>query len=288
MNAPCHLEMPGTVESCAVFASPHSARVYPPDLLTRSVLDQRALRSSEDAYVDLLVQSAPALGAPLLLGGVPRAYVDVNRAAGELDPALIDGVPRGVLNPRVASGLGVIPRVVAGGRAIYRGKLTRAEAERRIAAFWVPYHDTLSELLAAQRARFGMAILFDMHSMPHEAIAGHARRGQPAPQVVIGDRFGASAAPGLVEAVEGIFAATGLRVARNTPFAGAYVAQTYGQPSQGQHVIQIEIDRALYLDEHRVEPHVGFAGFRALMDDVVAALAALGREGRTAQPLAAE
>lgn len=288
MTAAFHLDMPRHPRSCVVFASPHSARNYPDDLLRSSILDRRALRSSEDAYVDLLVRAAPKAGSPLLLGGVPRAYVDYNRAAAELDPALIDGVARGVLNPRVASGLGVIPRVVAGGRAIYRGKLPRTEAERRLHCFWEPYHARLGALLEAQRAQFGQAILIDVHSMPHEAIAGHGRGSAKAPEVVIGDRFGASADAALVASVQAVFADAGLRVVRNAPFAGAYVAQAYGSPSQGQHVIQIEIDRALYLDEARVEPHGGFAEFQSKMDRIITELAALGQSGVAGLQLAAE
>ncbi len=285
---PFELVQPKRVTSCVVFASPHSARDYPADLLRASPLDICALRSSEDAYVDLLLRAAPEQGAPLLLGGVPRAYVDYNRAAGELDPALIDGVGRVSLNPRVAAGLGVIPRVVSRGRAIYRGKLPRAEAERRIAQFWRPYHSALDTLLQSQRARFGQTILLDMHSMPHEAVGNDLRRGRDRPDVVVGDRFGAAAAPWVVEAVEAAFRAAGLRVARNAPFAGAHVVQAYGRPSMNMHAVQVEIDRTLYLDEARVEPHSGFADFQALMNRVVGELAALGSGAGQVLPLAAE
>lgn len=271
-----------------VFASPHSARDYPASLRRQSVLDLQALRSSEDAYVDLLLRAAPAHGAHLLLGGAPRAYVDYNRAACELDPALIEGVPRGALNPRVAAGLGVIPRVVARGRAIYRGKLARAEAETRLNRFWHPYHAKLQSLLTEQQDRHGHAVLLDFHSMPHEAVAAQSRGTHTHPQVVIGDRFGASAAPWVVDRIEAVFRAAGLRVARNSPFAGAYMVQAYGRPSQGMHAVQIEIDRALYLDEARVQPHPGFGAFQRTMDRIVAELAGLGNAQGEAAPLAAE
>jgi N-formylglutamate deformylase len=186
-------------------------------------------------------------------------------------------------NPRVSSGLGVVPRVVAGGRAIYRGRLTHADARARIEGFWVPYHAALRGLMAESRELFGEAVLIDCHSMPHEAVdAGRSRR----PDVVLGDRFGAAAAPGLVERVEAAFQRAGLRVARNAPFAGAYVAQTYGRPAHGSHAIQIEIDRALYMDEARVERRADFAAFAAVLEEVVGELCAIGRE--RAAPLAAE
>jgi N-formylglutamate amidohydrolase len=203
---------------------------------------------------------------------VPRAYVDFNRGADELDPALIAGVARGGLNPRVASGLGVIARVVANGRPIYRAPLSRSEAEARIARYWRPYHAALAQLLRRQHARFGQVVLCDMHSMPHEAICAHRSR----PEVVLGDRYGAACAPQVLDRIEAVFRDAGLKVMRNAPFAGAYVAQHYGRPSAGMHAVQIEIDRGLYLDEARVEPGPGFDAFRALMRGIVADLVALG------------
>lgn len=255
-----------------VFASPHSGRDYPADFLASAVLDRQAIRSSEDAFVDHLFDAAPRHGAPLLAARAPRAFIDLNRAADELDPAVIEGIQRVPHNPRVSSGLGVIPRVVAGGRAIYRGKLSLAEAERRISRFWHPYHQALAELIDETRAAFGSAVLIDCHSMPHEAIEAHSRPGQPRPDVVLGDRFGVAAGQEVMDCVQAAFEASGLRVVRNAPFAGAYVAQAYGRPARGVHVVQVEIDRSLYMDEVRIEPLPGFGAFRDLIGGVVAEL----------------
>lgn len=272
-----HLHLPASITTSVVFASPHSGCHYPPEFMRRTVLDPHAIRSSEDAFVDELIADAPRFGAPLLRALAPRAYVDLNRSADELDPALIDGVRRMMPNPRISSGLGVIPRVVANGRAIYRGKLSLAEAEARIAQVWRPYHATLQRILDEQRARFGEAILLDMHSMPHEAIESYAQRGRPTPEVVLGDRFGASAESGLMTRIEAVFLDAGFRTARNAPFAGAYIAQHYGRPSRQQHAIQIEIDRSLYMDERSIMPGPGFAAMRKVMAQVIAELADVGR-----------
>ena len=279
------LRQPARQTAPVVFSSPHSGADYPPAFLMHSALDQRTIRSSEDAFVDRLFDMAPEMGAPLLAARVPRAYVDLNRAADELDPAVIDGIVRPAHNPRISSGLGVIPRVVAGGQAIYSGKLSLAEAEARIQKFWHPYHAALRGLIDSTHQRFGEALLIDCHSMPHEAIEAHARPGQLRPEVVLGDRFGAAASRDVVDRIEAAFAAAGLRVARNAPFAGAYIAQAYGRPSRRTHVIQVEIDRALYMDEVRVEPLAGFAAFRGLIAGVVAEIC--GARRREA-PLAAE
>ncbi len=279
------LNEPAVRSSNAIFASPHSGRDYPWAFLRRSVLDERAIRSSEDAFVDLLFQDAPAFGAPLLAATAPRAFIDLNRSSEELDPALIEDVRKTSHNPRVTSGLGVIPRVVANGRPIYRGKLPLLEAQGRLQDHWHPYHDRLQSLMDETRADFGDVILIDCHSMPHEAIDSIGTGGVPHPEIVLGDRFGAAASGDIVERIEAAFAAAGLRVARNTPFAGAYTAQHYGRPSKGQHVIQVEIDRALYMNERLIRPNANFAAFHALIRSVVAEITDIGRRE---MPLAAE
>ena len=181
-----------------VFASPHSGREYPASFLRRAVLNASEIRSSEDAFVDQLFEAVPTYGAPLLTASAPRAYLDLNRGADELDSALIEGVRRSAHNPRIASGLGVIPRVVANGRHIYRGKLTMIEAHQRIAQYWRPYHDQLQTLLDESNNSFGEAILIDCHSMPHEALENIGPPGGARPDVVLGDRFGATAAGSVV------------------------------------------------------------------------------------------
>lgn len=277
---PYTLHLPPALRSGVVFASPHSGRDYPDAFLRRSVLDAQRLRSSEDAFVDRLLQGVTAEGATLIEARFPRAYVDLNRAEDELDPALIEGLKRSAGGSRVAAGLGVIPRVVAGGRAIYSGKITQAEAEARLAQVWRPYHARLQALLAARQARFGQVLLLDMHSMPSDPLGS-----SPAavPDIVLGDRFGASAAAGLVAAIEAVFAGAGLDVVRNAPFAGAYVANRYGRPAEGVHVVQVEINRALYMDEKRILPSADFPAFAARMKQITARLSALVPEaGRLA------
>ncbi|MCC0062739.1 MAG: N-formylglutamate amidohydrolase [Defluviimonas sp.] len=284
--APYTLTMPKRRTTGVVVASPHSGRYYPADFLRASVLGERMLRSSEDAFVDDLLEGVPGLGAPLLAATHPRAWLDLNRAADELDPAVIEGVAMSAHNPRISSGLGVIPRVVAGGRAIYRGKVPSSEAERRLLAVWQPYHECLGQLMQEARATFGIAVLLDIHSMPHEAMDSIAAAGARRPEIVLGDRYGASAAPAVVESVEAAFEAAGLRTLRNAPFAGAYVAQTYGRPSRGQHALQIEIDRSLYMNEIEIRPNGNFAAFRALLTGILAGLMGLAEGGDL--PLVAE
>ncbi len=286
MSHPAYeLVHPEQNRSCVVFASPHSGRDYSFSFLRASVLDAHAIRSSEDAFVDLLFNAAPRFGAPFLTAGAPRAYVDLNRSRDELDPALIEGVRRQGHNPRVASGLGVIPRVVANGRVIYRGKLPLEEAQRRIDSYWAPYHAMLQKLLDDAHQRHGQSILIDCHSMPHEAMDGVALQGMKRPDVVLGDRFGAAASAEIVDRIEAAFTLAGFNVTRNTPFAGAYITQAYGRPSRGQHAVQIELDRSLYMNEALIRPNGNFEAVQKALQSVIAEITLIG-QGRV--PLAAE
>ena len=229
---PFALQTPFLANSGVVFSSPHSGRAYFSDFVGASRLDLRRLRASEDAFVDELFAAALEFGAPMLSAVAPRAFIDLNRCPSDLDPSLLAGASRRSTNPRVAAGLGVVPRIVAEGVPIYNGKLTLAEAEERIRHWHDPYHRRLSGLLADTRRRFGRALLIDCHSMPSGAVALSHRRGSPV-DIVLGDRFGASADSALVDAIEAAFTEAGFRVERNTPFAGGYITERYGRPEEG-------------------------------------------------------
>lgn len=278
MQHPFNLYLPENWQSAAIFSVPHSGRDYSDAFLRESCLSAHDIRSSEDAYADELVESAPLNGAPLLVATAPRAFVDLNRGADELDSAIVQGAVTNKHNPRVASGLGVIPRVVAEGRAIQRGKIDMATAQLRLQQNYHPYHDQLSALLEQTRSRFGTAILFDCHSMPHDALANMVVRGQRKPDIVLGDRFGASASKAVMDQVEAAFVAQGFAVARNMPFAGAFITRTYGRPANNQHAIQIEIDRGLYLDERKIEKSAGFADVQQRMAQVITRLVQIGAD----------
>ncbi|MEM7668635.1 MAG: N-formylglutamate amidohydrolase [Pseudomonadota bacterium] len=252
-----------------VFSSPHSGRHYPDDLVERSQLGLVRLRASEDALVDQLFSAAPRHGAPLIAGLLPRAYLDLNRAPDELDPALIEGLRSSGVNQRVLAGLGVIPRVVAEGAPIYNGKISLADARDRIARYHTPFHQTLQRLLHDARERFGSALLIDCHSMPSEALRAAPKVAGCTPEIVLGDRFGSAASRAYVAETQAAFERAGFRVVRNAPFAGGYITQRYGKPAHGFHAIQIEIDRGIYLDQKRVEPNSSFDEIRSLIDGIV-------------------
>lgn len=254
-----------------IFASPHSGRRYPADLMAQTRIGLISLRRSEDAYVDELFAEAAAHGASVLSATVARVYIDLNRDAIELDPDMFeDRLPAAATaaTPRVQAGLGAIPRISGDGQAIYRRKLSLSEIERRMSAVYRPYHAALARLVEQTRQSFGCTVLVDCHSMPSCA------RGAHAPDIVLGDRFGASCHPSVTALAEATLRRLGYRVARNAPFAGGHITQTYGRPSARLHALQIEINRALYIDERTLERTSGFARIRADMGRLAEALSA--------------
>ena len=259
-----------------VFASPHSGRIYPKRLMAASRLDGAAIRRSEDAHVDTLLAGAPAHGATVIIARLARAWLDLNRAPWELDPAMFeDELPayaRGG-STRVAAGLGSIARIVAEGEEIYARKLTFAEARSRVEAVHEPYHAALNDLIGGARKAWGVAVLVDWHSMP--SAAARQGTGGKACDIVLGDRFGSACAPTIARLVERTLTDLGYRVARNAPYAGGYTTERYGKPHKNVHALQIEINRALYMDESTLEPGAGFAGLCTDLNRVFAALAAV-------------
>ena len=250
-----------------VFCSPHSGRTYPRVLLDASRLDAHGLRKSEDCFVDDLFGGVAAIGAPIISARFPRAYVDVNREPYELDPELFGQVLPTYANGqsiRVAGGLGTIARIVADGEEIYRTPPTLAAALERVERLYRPFHSNLAELLERTRVRFGVAILIDCHSMPSAAMT---QTGSNRPDIVIGDRFGASCDPRLTRMVRDQLARMGYHTLLNRPYAGGFITEHYGRPHTGVHALQIEINRALYLDEVSLHPTARFARLQAdLMD----------------------
>ncbi|HEY8595454.1 MAG TPA: N-formylglutamate amidohydrolase [Devosiaceae bacterium] len=257
-----------------VFNSSHSGRDYPERFLGMTRLDHLSIRQSEDAHIDDLFGRAPHMGAPMLRAHFPRAYLDVNREPYELDPQmfcepLIEGC--NVNSPRVAAGLGTLARIVAENKPIYRERLTLADARMRIEGIYRPYHATLQKLLTETLNQFGVALLIDCHSMPRLTRSGD----RPPPDIVLGDRYGATCAPAIMELVETVFTAAGLKVARNRPYAGGYVVRSYGRPTYGVHALQIEISRHLYMNETTLARHDGYEPVRQIIGRLISTLISL-------------
>jgi N-formylglutamate amidohydrolase len=252
-----------------VLSSPHSGRIYPKAFLAASRLDARTLRKSEDCYVEELFGACVPLGAPLIAATFPRCYLDVNREPYELDPGLFHGRLPDYANTqsvRVVGGLGTIARIVSDTEEIYRERLDVGEALERIERLYKPFHARLAGLIEAARQRFGCAVLIDCHSMPS---ANPAAGGPSRPDVVLGDRFGSSCESDLTRLARDVFAAEGLQVALNRPYAGGFITEHYGRPSRGMHALQIEINRALYMNEDTFERTAAYDQLQATLERVL-------------------
>jgi N-formylglutamate amidohydrolase len=261
-----------------IFASPHSGTDYPADFVNNSPLDLPSLRKSEDSFVDELFAAAPDHGMPLLRALFPRSYIDPNREPFELDPGMFsDDLPdyANTQSSRVHAGLGTIARLVSSGQEIYGKKLRFAEAADRINANYRPYHRELRDLLDQTREEFGCYLLIDCHSMPsvggpHDPDAGRRRA-----DIVLGDCFASACNEAVIRTVETVFAARGYQVSRNKPFAGGFTTRHYGHPQQGRHALQIEINRALYMDEAAIQHNDGMAKMTSDVTAVIETLAGI-------------
>jgi N-formylglutamate amidohydrolase len=271
-----------------VFNSPHSGRLYTKAFLAQSRLDARAIRRSEDHYVDELFGRAVSLGAPMLVAHFPRAFLDVNREPYELDPRMFDGAlppHANISSMRVAGGLGTVPRLVAENMEIYRGRMPVEDALTRIETIYKPYHAALRRLIARTHVRYGRAILIDCHSMPGNVrVAGSGVR----PDIIIGDRYGTSASADLSRAATTLLEDLGFTVTRNKPYAGGFITEHYGRPARGLHALQIEVNRGLYVDETTLEKKPEFTWLANMLGRFFADFAAHVETSTDSLALAAE
>lgn len=261
-----------------VFNSPHSGKVYPQAFLDCSRLDLQTLRRSEDSFVDELANGVVKRGYPLMRAHFPRCFVDVNREPYELDPRMFEGRLPPFANTRsmrVAGGLGTVARVVGDAQEIYDQRISVDEALRRIENLYKPYHRALRRLFTKAHREFDTAILVDCHSMPSST---GPKDDRPRADVVLGDRYGTSCVAAVSEVVETTLRGKGYAVSRNKPYAGGFITEHYGNPAAGLHAIQIEFNRALYMNERRFERAAGFAQVAADIETLADRLAAIPLE----------
>jgi N-formylglutamate amidohydrolase len=275
LDPPFEILEPIEWRSPVVFNSPHSGRVYPPAFLAAARLDLATLRRSEDSFVDELFAGVVRRGHPLMRAHFPRCYVDVNREPYELDPRMFDGRLPSFANTRsmrVAGGLGTVARVVGEAQEIYHERLPVSEALRRIEGLYKPYHRALRRLMSGIHRDFGAAVLVDCHSMPS---AVGAKDDRPRADIVIGDRYGTSCVGAVADTMEETLRGLGYSVNRNKPYAGGFITEHYGNPASGLHSVQLEVNRALYMDERRFERAASFVRLAADLVTMADRLAAV-------------
>jgi N-formylglutamate amidohydrolase len=260
---------PAAPRSPVVLSVPHAGRAYSEGLLAAARVSRARLESLEDRLVDRLVWRAVEDGAVALIADSPRAEIDLNRDERELDPAMVLPRPPAdstVESARTRGGLGLIPARIAGSGAIWRHRIAAAEVARRIERIHRPFHEAIEAELELAKARFGIAVLLDCHSMPPRGTVGDA-------PVVLGDRHGGSIAEALVAAAERAGREAGFKVARNAPYAGGHITERHGRPRRGVHALQLELDRSLYLAPDLRTTGPGFDRVARLIAAIASALA---------------
>lgn len=256
-----------------VVDSPHNGVDWPADF--EHVVTWAELMTSVDAYVDELFGAAPAVGGTLLAALFPRTYVDPNRAEDDLDAALIDGDWPHPLNPtgKTAAGMGVIRRLILDGRPLYDRPLASAQILHRLETFHRPYHAALAATLDRAHARHGVVFHLDAHSMKPVGTPMNDDAGRARPDVVLSDREGTTCDPAFIDRTAAVLRDLGYRVAINDPYKGAEIVRRHSDPANGRHSLQIELNRALYLDPQTFERAEGFDRLKADMDTLLRELA---------------
>jgi N-formylglutamate deformylase len=245
---------------------PHAGTAVDPSSMPWIVAPVRSLGRDADLYVDQLFQDAPSLGATLVVARLSRYVCDLNRDVGDIDAESVQdftgpSYPHGLIWRRSTDGHSVLPR-----------PLPQHELQRRLDEVYYPYHQALQRLLNMRRDEFGYAVLVCAHSMPSRGRAGHVDVGQARADIVPGTRGRTTATPALIDATEAVARQLGWTVAHDDPYRGGFTVGQYGRPEQGWHAVQIELSRALYLDESSLVPSVGFKKVREFCRLLVARL----------------
>ena len=250
---------------------PHAGRDYPADIYDALRLHPATLVRLEDRYADLLARRSVQLGHAVIMANRARAWIDLNRDEHDIDAEMVQGALRAdypAPGVKQRGGLGLIPRRLSGDGDLWKRQFTRDDVAHRISSFHKPYHTAIGNVLERMRQRFGVAILLDLHSMP--PIRNVAA---PAPQFVVGDRFGKSAGSQYAELLMARLQEQGFSAALNHPYAGEYILRRHARPRANIHAIQLEVDRSLYLDADLRQPGAGLDRLSALISALVAALA---------------
>lgn len=253
-------------ETPVIVEVPHAGLWLDGPALATLIAPGRSIGRDADLWVDELYADAPSRGATMIVAHVSRYVVDLNRSEGDLDPEAVEGAP-----PTARATRGIVWRLTSEGARVLDGPLPQPELDRRLDAYYRPYHRALVGLIERKRARFGHAVVVAAHSMPS---VGRGAHGDPRARadVVPGTRGRTSAARSFIDAVDEHARASGLSVAHDDPYQGGFTTQHYGRPAVDTHVVQVELARRLYMDETSLRKHDGFSRLRGFCASLVTRL----------------
>jgi N-formylglutamate amidohydrolase len=239
------LARPLSRPSPVVVEIPHAGTAIPPDLADSIVATATDIARDSDLYVDELYDDAPTLGAVMLVAQNSRYVVDLNRFEDDVDLRVVPDAP----TARSGVERGVLWHETTDGAPLLRAPLSLAAFTQRLDRYYRPYHRALAAEIAALHERFGYVIVVSAHSMPSASRPVPGVRSVRRADVVPGTRGRSTAHPALIDAIDTHFRAAGLSVRHDDPYRGGATTVRWGRPEDGVHAIQIELNRALYMDE---------------------------------------
>lgn len=264
------LERPRAAILPLVLDSPHSGLDYPADFEVAVPLEM--LRRAEDMYIEDLFGAAPARGAPILAALFPRSYIDPNRALRDLDRELLSEPWPEPVEPteKARLGHGLIWRLCPPDLPMYARRLSVTEVRRRITGYWRVYHEALARVLDEVQGRFGKVWHINCHSMPSISLPkDHDGGGLRRAEFVLGDRDGTTCSREFVELVAATLRGFGYEVKLNDPYKGVEIVRLHGRPTAGRHSLQLEVNRALYMNEETFEPTPYYDTLKAHMTRLI-------------------
>lgn len=258
--------IPADLDLPLVLDSPHSGFLFPDDF--RPAASMEVIRTGWDGYLEDLWGHAKALGATLIAAKVSRGYIDLNRAAEDIDEALLDAPWPGPCHPSDSCrrGMGLVRRLALPDVPMYTRMLTVAEVEARLRDYYLPYRAILQQVIEALAARHGRVWHLDLHSMKSRGNTMNLDAGQARPDLVISDRMGSTSHPAVTRWIAEQFRQLGYRANINDPYQGGDIIHAYGEPLRQRNSIQIEINRRLYMDETTCEKSAGYAVLKRDID----------------------
>ncbi len=264
MRLPFSVIDPTVEETPVIVEVPHAGLWLDGPSLATLAAPARSIGRDADLWVDELYADAPSRGATMIVSHLSRYVVDLNRSERDVDAESVEGAP---MNARATRG--IIWRLSSEGARVLDAPLSRRELERRLDAYYRPYHRAIAGQIERKRARFGYAIVIAAHSMPSTGRVAHGDPNARRADVVPGTRGRTSAARSFVDAVDAHARGAGFSVAHDDPYQGGFTTQNYGRPAEAAHVVQVELARRLYMDEVTLEKSGGFASVRSFCADLV-------------------
>ncbi|MCH9844093.1 MAG: N-formylglutamate amidohydrolase [Alphaproteobacteria bacterium] len=269
LTAPNHKTLP------IIYDSPHSGSILPTDFTVQA--SNTDIKQSEDNFVDMLFSQAPQHHAFLLKALFSRIYIDLNRDKNDIDSNLIEPALNNIGDTRYQpsdksdAGHGLIWKKTNSGVMLYNKLLKPSDIQHRIENYWQPYHHLLERLYRKLYRQFNYVLHLNCHSMPSSALGSSDIASDIASNIdiILGDGYGQTSHPAINDFLQESFTKQDFKVRMNVPYSGGYIVQNYANPNNACYAVQIEINRALYMDEQKLIPNNNFTIIKQKLQNIM-------------------